>query len=97
MYRVTALMPAQRERRELLSAAAGTARVLPVLGLRPLGTLGCQEQHHPAAQNFPLFLSLLSRFLKQKFSLSEVFRGRWRESRKPKRIVLLVKAFNNYF
>lgn len=55
-------------RRGLPSAAAGTATVLAALGLKAPGTPGCQGQHHPAAQNFPLFLSLLGLFLKQKFS-----------------------------
>lgn len=45
-----------------------SATVLAVLGLKAPGTLGCQRQHHPAAQNFPLFFSLLGLFLKQKFS-----------------------------
>lgn len=58
---------------------------------------GARGSITPRPKTFLSFLSLLGRFLKQKFSLSEVFWGRWRESRKPKRIVLLVKAFNNYF
>ena len=55
-------------RRGLPSAVAGTATVSAVLGLKAPGSPGCQGQHHPTAQNFPLFLSLLGHFLKQKFS-----------------------------
>lgn len=67
--------------------------------LRPPGP---PRHHHPAAPTEGTKLSSLSFFapsffFEQKFSLSEVFQGRWRESRKPKRIILLVKAFNNYF
>lgn len=78
---------AQRGRSRCRWCSAGGSRA-------PRGARGSIT---PRPKTFFSFLSLLGRFLKQKFSLSEVFRGRWRESRKPKRIVLLVKAFNNYF
>lgn len=64
----------------------------------PGAARGARGSITPQPKTFlSFFLSLLGRFLKPKFSLGEVFQGRWRESRKPKRIVLLVKAFNNYF
>lgn len=58
----------------------------------------CARRRHQTFLSFFLCsLVFLFFFFQQKFSLSEVFQGRWRESRKPKRIILLVKAFNNYF
>lgn len=57
-----------RHSRHMARRGLPSATVLAVLGLKAPGTPGCQRQHHPAAQNFPLFFSLLGLFLKQKFS-----------------------------